>query len=76
VSPPILLGALKIDAKAGPLGQQPQRGSLHNTNFLHVTQRAELRDGTYGNRVVRPEWDRILTTLRRGGCNALMVQGL
>jgi DNA invertase Pin-like site-specific DNA recombinase len=32
-----------------------------------------LPDGTYGYRVVRPEWEKILTALRRGECNALMV---
>ena len=36
-------------------------------------QRVELPDGTYGYRVVRPEWEDILTALRRGECNALMV---
>ena len=29
-------------------------------------QRVELPDGTFGYRVVRPEWEKILTALRRG----------
>jgi DNA invertase Pin-like site-specific DNA recombinase len=36
-------------------------------------QRVELPDGTYGYRVVRPDWETILTALRRGECNALAV---
>lgn len=35
-----------------------------------------LPDGTYGYRVVRPEWDKILTALRRGECNALAVSDI
>lgn len=36
-------------------------------------RRVRLPDGTYGYRVVRPEWEAILTALRRGECNALAV---
>ena len=36
-------------------------------------KRVQLPDGTFGFRVVRPEWEKILTALRRGECNALMV---
>lgn len=32
-----------------------------------------LSDGRYGYRVVRPDWEAILTALRRGECNALAV---
>jgi site-specific DNA recombinase len=39
-------------------------------------KRVQLPDGTYGFRVVRPEWEKILTALRRGECNALMVPDL
>jgi len=35
-----------------------------------------LPDGTYGYRVVRPDWEAILTALRRGECNALAVVDL
>nr|WP_052478581.1 recombinase family protein [Kibdelosporangium sp. MJ126-NF4]CEL19255.1 Recombinase [Kibdelosporangium sp. MJ126-NF4]CTQ94946.1 Recombinase [Kibdelosporangium sp. MJ126-NF4] len=30
-----------------------------------------LPDGTFGYRVVRPDWERLMTALRRGECNAL-----
>jgi len=30
-----------------------------------------LPDGTYGYQVVRPEWEKIRTALRRDECNAL-----
>ncbi|HEX3790340.1 MAG TPA: recombinase family protein [Pseudonocardiaceae bacterium] len=36
-------------------------------------RRVMLPDGTYGYRVVRPDWEAILTALRRGECNALAV---
>jgi hypothetical protein len=36
-------------------------------------RRVMLPDGTYGYRVVRPDWEAILTSLRRGECNALAV---
>lgn len=36
-------------------------------------RRVQLPDGTYGYRVVRPEWESLLTALRRGECNALAV---
>jgi len=32
-----------------------------------------LADGTDGYRVVRPDWESILTTLPRRGCTALAV---
>ncbi|MFL6078001.1 MAG: recombinase family protein [Mycobacteriales bacterium] len=36
-------------------------------------KRVQLPDGTYGYRVIRPEWESILTDLRRGTANALAV---
>src|SRR6266540_6155226 len=36
-------------------------------------KRVQLPDGTFGYRVVRPDWEAILTALRRGECNALAV---
>jgi len=36
-------------------------------------RRVQLPDGTYGYRVVRPDWEAILTALRRRECNALAV---
>ncbi|MGH3566912.1 MAG: hypothetical protein ACRDRH_12950 [Pseudonocardia sp.] len=37
-------------------------------------RKVELPDGTFGYRVVRPDWESILTSLRRGECNALAVR--
>lgn len=34
-------------------------------------KRVRLPDGTFGYRVVRPDWEEIMTALRRGECNAL-----
>ncbi|MGH3905487.1 MAG: recombinase family protein [Pseudonocardiaceae bacterium] len=39
-------------------------------------QRVRLPDDTYGYRVVRPEWENVLTALRRGDCNALAVSDI
>lgn len=36
-------------------------------------KRVQLPDGTFGYRVIRPDWEAILTALRRGECNALAV---
>jgi len=36
-------------------------------------KRVQLPDGTYGYRVVRPDWESIMTSLRRGEANALAV---
>ncbi|MFL6072840.1 MAG: recombinase family protein, partial [Mycobacteriales bacterium] len=36
-------------------------------------KRVQLPDGTYGYRVIRPDWESILTDLRRGTANALAV---
>ena len=36
-------------------------------------KRVKLPDGTFGYRVVRPDWEAILTALRRRECNALAV---
>ncbi|HEY1571678.1 MAG TPA: recombinase family protein [Pseudonocardiaceae bacterium] len=39
-------------------------------------RRVRLPDGTDGFRVVRPDWEAIMTALRRGECNALAVVDL
>jgi site-specific DNA recombinase len=39
-------------------------------------KRVRLQDGTYGYRVVRPDWETVLTTLRRGEANALAAEDL
>jgi len=38
--------------------------------------RVPLPDGTYGYRVVRPDWDAMMTALRRGEYNALCVPNI
>lgn len=39
-------------------------------------RKVPLPDGTYGYRVIRPDWEAILTSLRRGECNALATVDL
>jgi DNA invertase Pin-like site-specific DNA recombinase len=55
------------------IGGRIDREIPENAVSAFKRQRVELPDGTYGYRVVRPEWEKILTGLRRGECNALMV---
>jgi site-specific DNA recombinase len=55
------------------IGGRIDREIPENAVSAFKRQRVELPDGTYGYRVVRPEWENILTALRRGECNALMV---
>jgi DNA invertase Pin-like site-specific DNA recombinase len=55
------------------IGGRIDREIPENAVSAFKRQRVELPDGTYGYRVVRPEWEKILTALRRGECNALMV---
>jgi len=55
------------------IGGRVDREIPENAVSAFKRQRVALPDGTYGYRVVRPEWEKILTALRRGECNALMV---
>ena len=62
-----------LRAEVARIGGRIDREIPENAVSAFKRQRVELPDGTYGYRVVRPEWEKILTALRRGECNALMV---
>ena len=62
-----------LRAEVGTIGGRIDREIPENAVSAFKRQRVALPDGTYGYRVVRPEWENILTALRRGECNALMV---
>ena len=62
-----------LRAQVARIGGRIDREIPENAVSAFKRQRVELPDGTYGYRVVRPEWENILTALRRGECNALMV---
>ena len=55
------------------IGGRIDREIPENAVSAFKRQKVTLPDGTFGYRVVRPEWEKILTALRRGECNALMV---
>jgi site-specific DNA recombinase len=65
--------ASDLRARVTEIGGRIDREVLENDSSAFKRRRVELPDGTYGYRVVRPEWESILTALRRGECNALMV---
>ena len=62
-----------LRAEVVTIGGRIDREIPENAVSAFKRQRVALPDGTYGYRVVRPEWENILTALRRGECNALMV---
>jgi len=62
-----------LRAQVARRGGRIDREIPENAVSAFKRQRVELPDGTFGYRVVRPEWEKILTALRRGECNALMV---
>jgi site-specific DNA recombinase len=62
-----------LRARVAEIGGRVDREIPENDASAFKRQRVKLPDGTYGYRVVRPEWEKILTALRRGECNALMV---
>jgi site-specific DNA recombinase len=62
-----------LRAEVAGIGGRIDREIPENAVSAFKRQRVTLPDGTYGYRVVRPEWEKILTALRRGECNALMV---
>jgi len=62
-----------LRAEVARIGGRIDREIPENAVSAFKRQRVTLPDGTYGYRVVRPEWEKILTALRRGECNALMV---
>ena len=55
------------------IGGRVDREVPENEVSAYRRKRVELPDGTFGYRVVRPKWEMLLTALRRGKCNALMV---
>lgn len=57
----------------GKIGGQVDREVPEPNVTSFKRKRVMLPDGTYGYRVVRPDWETILTALRRGDCNALAV---
>ena len=62
-----------LRARVASIGGTVDREIPENAVSAFKRKRVDLPDGTYGFRVVRPEWEKILTALRRGECNALMV---
>ncbi len=62
-----------LRARVASIGGTIDREIPENDVSAFKRKRVQLPDGTYGFRVVRPEWEKILTALRRGECNALMV---
>ena len=65
-----------LRAEVAGIGGRIDREIPENAVSTFKRQRVTLPDGSYGYRVVRPEWEKILTALRRGECNALMVPDL
>ena len=62
-----------LRARVASIGGTVDREIPENAVSAFKRKRVQLPDGTYGFRVVQPEWEKILTALRRGECNALMV---
>jgi DNA invertase Pin-like site-specific DNA recombinase len=62
-----------LRARVAEIGGRIDREIPENDSSAFKRRRVQLPDGTYGYRVVRPEWEKVLTALRRGECNALMV---
>ena len=62
-----------LRARVASIGGTIDREIPENAVSAFKRQRVQLPDGTFGFRVMRPEWEKILTALRRGECNALMV---
>lgn len=55
------------------IGGRVDREVPENAVSSYQKTRIQLPDGTDGYRVVRPDWESILTALRRRECNALAV---
>src|SRR6266704_6211901 len=62
-----------LRARVAAIGGRIDREIPENAVSAFKRKRVPLPDGTFGYRVVRPEWEKILTALRRGDVNALMV---
>ncbi len=61
-----------VAAIGGRIGREYPENNV--SAFKRV--RVPLPDGTYGYRVVRPDWDDMMTALRRGAYNALCVPNI
>ena len=59
--------------RVAAIGGRIDRETPENAVSAFKRERVPLPDGTLGYRVVRPEWEKILTALLRDECNALMV---
>src|SRR5918998_4216341 len=66
------------DLRPFALGIGGRIGREYPENNVSAFKRAKvlLPDGTYGYRVVRPDWDAMMTALRRGEWNALALPNI
>lgn len=62
-----------LRSRVGSVGGRIDRVVPENDVSAYKRKQVPLPDGTFGYRVVRPKWEEILTALRRGECNALVV---
>ena len=60
------------------VGHRGRIGREYPENNVSAFKRVKvlLADGTYGYRVVRPDWDAMMTSLRRGEWNALALPNI
>jgi DNA invertase Pin-like site-specific DNA recombinase len=58
---------------ARAVGGRVGREAVENDTSAFKKKRVRLPDGTHAYRVVRPEWDSIMSDLRRGAANALAL---
>jgi hypothetical protein len=66
----------ELRAHVARVGGRIDREVPENAVSAFKRQRVRLPDGTFGYHVVRPAWEKILTALRRGECNALIAADL
>ena len=66
------------DLRPFTLGIGGRIGREYPENNVSAFKRVKvlLPDGTYGYRVVRPDWDAMMTALRRGEWNALALPNI
>ncbi|MGH3719938.1 MAG: recombinase family protein [Pseudonocardiaceae bacterium] len=65
-----------LRAQVALIGGRIDREIPENAVSAFRRKRVALPDGTLGYRIVRLEWEKILTALRRGECNAMMVSDI
>lgn len=72
------VNAQLADMRPFALGIGGKIGREYPENHVSAFKRVKvaLPDGTYGYRVVRPDWDSMLTSLRRGEYNALCLPNI